>query len=316
MDHETDAIDEEPGVAGAYELYDGAPAVGYKRPPNATRFRKGKSGNSKGRPKGSENLSKILQDVLGERISVSEGGKLKRMSKAEALVQLMFNHALKGDIKAIGGILEFADKIGRTKQPSEDGQTTPGVVLVPDKVSEEEWERLYGAAARGERHAPGNSESKPRVTRPFSIASGDKLVSEGKLDEALACYRLNLAQCEAKAANDYSNDDAKKELLLAGKRIGYVGGQFIGTGEFSKALDAIDQALQYDPDATELRRLRVLALMLEGNVHQARALYLEHQGESSWEEGVLSDFAEGRLCGYTHPLMDEIEILFNASAGA
>ena len=38
--------------------------VGYKKPPKHGRFRKGRSGNAKGRPKGGKNLKTELMEEL------------------------------------------------------------------------------------------------------------------------------------------------------------------------------------------------------------------------------------------------------------
>ena len=39
--------------------------VGYRRPPKASQFMAGKSGNPKGRPKGSRPVGAVLQDMRG-----------------------------------------------------------------------------------------------------------------------------------------------------------------------------------------------------------------------------------------------------------
>src|SRR5713226_4587348 len=54
--------------------------VGFKRPPVHSRFRKGCSGNSKGRPKGTKNLRTDLSEVLQERITVPMGDRKVRIS--------------------------------------------------------------------------------------------------------------------------------------------------------------------------------------------------------------------------------------------
>src|SRR5215207_5785129 len=63
-------------------------SVGYGRPPKATRFAKGTSGNPSGRPRGSRDLRADLQDELAELISVNdEAGGPQRITKQRALVK-------------------------------------------------------------------------------------------------------------------------------------------------------------------------------------------------------------------------------------
>src|SRR5262245_12533366 len=53
--------------------------VGYGRPPRHTRFKRGQSGNPKGRPKGSKNIRSEVCQILTDPILVKVGGKQCRM---------------------------------------------------------------------------------------------------------------------------------------------------------------------------------------------------------------------------------------------
>lgn len=79
--------------------------VGYGKPPKATRFKKGVSGNPSGRRKGSRNLATDLAAELGEHITVREGGQPRRMSKQRALIKALMAKALQGDAKALTSLL-------------------------------------------------------------------------------------------------------------------------------------------------------------------------------------------------------------------
>ena len=78
--------------------------VGYGRPPRDTRFRKGQSGNPKGRPKGSKNVATVFLEEMRRLVVVREGGKTRRIGKQEALVTSLWNKAIKGDIRAVENI--------------------------------------------------------------------------------------------------------------------------------------------------------------------------------------------------------------------
>ena len=98
--------------------------VGYGKPPEATRFKPGKSGNPKGRPKGSLNLATDLSAELGEQITVREGGRQHRISKQRALVKSLMAKALQGDVRAFGQLI--GDSVGQIMRhlpgrPAADG---------------------------------------------------------------------------------------------------------------------------------------------------------------------------------------------------
>ena len=72
-------------------------SVGYAKPPLHTRFQKGQSGNRKGRPVGSRNTATLLEKFRNERVLIKKNGRQKKITKAELIVELVFNKAAKGD---------------------------------------------------------------------------------------------------------------------------------------------------------------------------------------------------------------------------
>ncbi len=81
--------------------------VGYGKPPKATRFKKGRSGNPKGRPKGAKGVNASLKRELETKITVREGSHEIRISKAEAIAKRLTTGALKGDTKLLMALLKL-----------------------------------------------------------------------------------------------------------------------------------------------------------------------------------------------------------------
>ena len=71
--------------------------VGYGNPAHHTRFKKGQSGNPTGRPKGSKNLTTLLEKELKQRVVVTENGRRRSITKQEAMVKHLVNKAISGD---------------------------------------------------------------------------------------------------------------------------------------------------------------------------------------------------------------------------
>jgi len=85
--------------------------VGYKRPPQHSKFKPGQSGNPSGRPKGALNLETDLTRELSEKIAIREGERCLKVSKQRALLKSMVAKALKGDTRAAGLVLQLVAKI-------------------------------------------------------------------------------------------------------------------------------------------------------------------------------------------------------------
>lgn len=85
-------------------------AVGYGRPPQASRFKSGQSGNPKGRPKGTKNLATDLAEELGETIRIREGERQLTVSKQRAMLKALVAKALKGDARAASLLIALVAK--------------------------------------------------------------------------------------------------------------------------------------------------------------------------------------------------------------
>ncbi|MGO9451557.1 MAG: DUF5681 domain-containing protein [Candidatus Binataceae bacterium] len=75
--------------------------VGYGKPPRLTQFKKGQSGNPKGRPRGSKNATTLLKEALSEQVVITENGRRRTITKKEAIVTQIVNKAASGDHRAI-----------------------------------------------------------------------------------------------------------------------------------------------------------------------------------------------------------------------
>jgi hypothetical protein len=107
--------------------------VGYARPPKHTRWEKGQSGNPKGRPK---KVPDDLLDVVNVPVSVTIGGKQRKISGFEASFRKLAQKALKGELRAMIRFVRYCEEYGVITSSSVE---TGGVVRVPKGVDPYQW---------------------------------------------------------------------------------------------------------------------------------------------------------------------------------
>jgi hypothetical protein len=118
--------------------------IGYGKPPRHTRFEPGRSGNPRGRPAGSKNLSSLLSKALDAPVIVVENGRRRRIAKRQAIITQLVNRSAQADLKATQLLLTILRDL--------EGRADPGAAD-PDKITEadEEIIRRIQARLRGEK---------------------------------------------------------------------------------------------------------------------------------------------------------------------
>jgi hypothetical protein len=85
--------------------------VGYRRPPKHSRFKKGKSGNPRGRPKAKMSLADLLEHELQRPITVEEEGERRRMTRKEAIANRAIRRAIAGDFSLLTALIAMIPKL-------------------------------------------------------------------------------------------------------------------------------------------------------------------------------------------------------------
>lgn len=91
----------------------GPDKVGYGKPPKHTQFKKGQSGNPKGRPKQVQAhmpVSRIIRNSLSEEVQGKVNGKTRKMTKLAAIIDVQSAKALKGDTRAAKLLIDLGHK--------------------------------------------------------------------------------------------------------------------------------------------------------------------------------------------------------------
>lgn len=98
--------------------------VGFRKPPIHTRFKKGRSGNPKGRPAGHRNMNSLITRALNRSVTITENGKRKRITKREAIVMQLVNRSASADLVAMRMLLGLLSDDPTENQGSAEPEAT------------------------------------------------------------------------------------------------------------------------------------------------------------------------------------------------
>lgn len=109
-------------------------------------FKKGVSGNPKGRPRGSRNQSSLFEDIVNAPVPVTENGKRKIITKREASLIQLANKAASGDLRATKMLEDMYERYCKEKtlRPRASSESVASV----GPITEEEAAKRYHEALK------------------------------------------------------------------------------------------------------------------------------------------------------------------------
>ena len=86
--------------------------VGYGNPPKANQFRKGRTGNPRGKRSGEENIISAFKRHVLKRVKIKVGDQTRTITLAEAVILKNYDAALQKNPLAMSNIYRLADEAG------------------------------------------------------------------------------------------------------------------------------------------------------------------------------------------------------------
>ena len=110
--------------------------VGYGKPPRHSRFKPGRSGNPRGRPKGAVGCKTILERVLLANHTVIEQRKRRQRTSLELILLALRNRAIDGNSKAFSRFHDLLEQYG-----PREAKVQGAYIFMPEPLSAEEQQQ-------------------------------------------------------------------------------------------------------------------------------------------------------------------------------
>ena len=180
--------------------------VGRGKPPKATRFQKGKSGNPKGRPKRKDedfDPGKILEAIDNEECVFIYNGKRKVLRNGEVSFRLFFSEAIDGNFEAAKLVKVMAEEYFG---PQAEGPSQARFVVVPDGSS-----------------SPPRRPGRQRKNHLLLVSAGSLFRRVARLPVKLNGVRMTMWEAYVRQVNEMANKNKRAARLLQQLRKAFPG---------------------------------------------------------------------------------------------
>ena len=105
--------------------------VGYRKPPKASRFQPGRSGNPNGRPRKAISINSLLEQALSSPVTITEQGKQMTVEQRVVLFKALVARAIKGDMRANSLIIRLMEQGGMQHESHQGIRRIERVIVRP-----------------------------------------------------------------------------------------------------------------------------------------------------------------------------------------
>ena len=154
-------------------------AVGYGRPPVATRFKPGQSGNPGGKPKRpAAILARLMAQEVNETVEATESGQPRGLTKLEATLKQIADRAANGDRRSAMLMFSLLAAGGEEPSPAPERLGDNDALVIAELI------RRFGPAPPAA--ASGTGAPTPAASSPPDAAGLVRIMNPDKKVRAIA----------------------------------------------------------------------------------------------------------------------------------
>jgi hypothetical protein len=129
----------------------GEQTIGYARPPASTRWKKGQSGNPRGRRKAAKTVGRMIEETMMRKLTIDEDGRSVTLTLQEIILRNLGYAAARRDMNAIKTLFSLKERY----QDSKETQLDPAELDPNDRAIIEGYlETLQGASLASDSNVP------------------------------------------------------------------------------------------------------------------------------------------------------------------